>query len=476
MFGSGIRAGYRRTRWAALACAGVMVATLVATTATGGAAPSSSAAANQAAPDVTAGRASAIAYAMKLDPRAGNLSIGITLGTSVAGHQDTAAQASSQAIDLGSIGTSLAGQGCDGSAPTLPDDQQPHAVVVDTRNPDQPQTVDEDETFAPGFHKFVAVTSQPTADAVTTVAPMGIAALAQIGGIRSEAKSALVDGVRMAQATADVATLTIGGAVSALGIPPLVSLTNLHWQANYDSDQQPVGTFSIGAVTILGKSIPTQDPTAALAQVNQVLNRVGLNLDPPRTHLDQGIMFVDPLGLSVVPNSTRDALSFTVIKGIQPVREPLIDALLKAKCTLASEITVADIAVGAVTGAGSFNIFFGGAQASSGELPENSYKLGGFQTIGGNNGGSVLGTNSTNTLGGSSPSLGTSKPSSTPTPQSNYNQSAAPLQPASAGKSKGSRGGAMAGVGLGCLALLAAVAEADRRKMRRAQREIPLYA
>ena len=476
MFRSGTGAGFRRTRCAALACVGVMVATFVATTATGGAAPATSTAANQTATSgINPGQASAIAYAMKLDPRAGNLSIGITFGTSVAGHQDTAAQATSQAIDLGSIGTSLAGEGCDGSKPTLPDDQQPHAVVVDTRNPDQPQTIDEDETFAPGFHKYAAVSPQPTADSVTTVAPMAIAALAQIGGIRSEASSGLIGGVRVAKATADVANLTIGGAVTPLGIPALANLTGLHWEATYDSNHDPVGTFSIGSMSILGNAVPTQDPTAALAQLNQVLNLVGLNFDPPRAHLDQGIMFVDPLGLSVVPNSARDSLTFQVLSGIQPIREPLIDALLAAKCTLSAEITVADIAVGAVTGAGSFNLFFGGAQATSGELPENTYKLSGYATIGGgNNSGAVLGTTSTNTLGGT-PSLGTTSTPTTAASSNDY-QAAAPVEPASAPKSKGSRGGAMAGVGLGCLALLGLVAEADRRKMRRAQREIPLYA
>src|SRR5205823_1193579 len=45
-----------------------------------------------------------------------------------------------------------------------------------------------------------------------------------------------------------------------------------------------------------------------------------------------------------------------------------------------------------------------------------------------------------------------------------------------ASKPKGERGGAMAAVGLGSLLLLALLAEADRRKMRRAQREIPVLA
>src|SRR5262249_6769400 len=151
MFRSGTTAGYRRTRWVALASAGVMVATFVASTATGGAASASSAAANQTATGGgRPGAASASRYATKRDPRARNLPIRNTSGTTAAAHQDPAAQATSQAIALGSIGTSLAGQGCDGSAPTLPDSGQPHAVVADTRNPDQPQTIDEDESFAPG--------------------------------------------------------------------------------------------------------------------------------------------------------------------------------------------------------------------------------------------------------------------------------------------------------------------------------------
>ncbi|MEQ1786298.1 MAG: hypothetical protein ABL966_04540, partial [Acidimicrobiales bacterium] len=41
---------------------------------------------------------------------------------------------------------------------------------------------------------------------------------------------------------------------------------------------------------------------------------------------------------------------------------------------------------------------------------------------------------------------------------------------------EGERGGALLGVGAGGLLLLLASAEGDRRKMRRAQREIPLEA
>ena len=453
--------GYRRTRWAAVVALGAMAATFIGTAGTGAAAP------QQTAP-IVPGQASAIAYAMKVDPRAGNLSIGVTLGTSVAGHQNTAAQATSQAVDLGSIGTSLAGEGCDGSAPTLPDSGQPHAVVADTRNPDSPQTIDEDESFAPGFHKYVSVSPTPTADSVTSTAPFGIAGVIEIGAGRSEAMSGIINGVRVAKATADIAGITLGGALN------LVKVSGLHWEATYDSDNGPIGSFTIGSVSVGGVPIPTNDPSAVLSQLNAVLGGLGLKIDVPTAHVEQGIMFVDPLGISVLPNATRDAVSLAVLTGIQPLREPLVDALLKAKCTLSAEITVADVAIGSATGAGSFNLLLGGAQATSSEIPANSFKLGGTGTLGGSGTSTALGdSTSTGSIGTSSPRAAT--PAAPAAPASTATQAVTPAAEI-VPKAKGKRGGAMAGVGLGCLALLLLVAEGDRRKMRRAQREIPNFA
>jgi hypothetical protein len=176
----------------------------------------------------------------------------------------------------------------------------------------------------------------------------------------------------------------------------------------------------------------------------------------------------------VVPNATRDSVSSAILTGIQPLREPLIAALLKAKCTLSAEVTVADVAIGSATGAGSFNLLLGGAQATSGEIPANSYRLGGTGTLGGGNNSPALGGTPTVT-----PSQGTSTPKvvtpATPSATGTGTTAATPAA-ASVPKVDGKRGGKMAGVGLGCLALLLLVAEGDRRKMRRAQREIPNFA
>jgi hypothetical protein len=466
--------GYRRTKLGLMASIGVMAATFVATTGTGGASPAA-----PADGPVQPGQGTAVSQTMRIDPRAGNLSIGIIFGISLGAHQNTAAQATSQAIDLGTIGTSLASQGCDGSAPSVPDDKQPHAIVADTRNPDSPQTVGpEDEPTAPGFKKFVEVKADPYAHSITDVAPFGVPATVSFGGGESESHSGIVNGVREAVSSASTGPITLPGGIT---------IASMHWTARVASDGDPVGTFTMGDVKIGPATvIPAgTDPKAAFDAMNAVLSPLGENLTPPRVHTENGVLFVDPVGLSVVPNTTRDQVASAAIKGVQPIREPLVDALLKAKCTLSAELTVADIAIGSVTGAGSYNMSFGGVQAVSSEVTANGFKLGfgGALGAGGGSGPSTLGT------GGNTTSLGTSHgtpavggaTSGTTAKPSGAAAGAAPASPstkpaAATSPIKGARGGAMAGVGLGCLALLGLVAEADRRKMRRAQREFPITA
>ena len=446
--------GFRRTRWAAVAAFSATSVTFFATSGVGGASPAQA--------TFPPGQGAAFADTMKLDPRAGNLSIGIDFGKAAADHQNSAAQAISQAMDLGTIGTSLAAYGCDGSAPSLPQNQQPQPLIADTRTPNQPQQAEEDETFAPGFHKSVMVTTDPSAKAVTTTAPFGIATVVAVGGGTATSTSGVANNARRATATTDL---------SGMSLPGGVVLSDLHWGAEFGSDGDPVGTFSIGSASIGGKAIPTSDPADTINQVNTALTLFGLHLTAPTVRVDQhnAMVYVDSMTLSVVPNSTRDSITGGVIKGIQPVREPVFDALLKAKCTLNTEITVFDIAVGSATGAGSFNMLFGGVQAGTGTIAANPFQLG-FVGLGSPG---VAGTSSVaGTTGVGSKTNGATPATGASTPTSGSSQPRAPLQTGTIAF-KGARGGALAGVGLAGLGLLAAMAEGDRRKMRRAQREIP---
>jgi hypothetical protein len=443
--------GYRRTRRTAFAAVAIFAVTLFATE-TGTAAPSQS--------DFPPGQGAAFADTMKIDPRAGNLSIGIDFGKAAADHQNSAAQAISQAMDLGTIGTSLAAYGCDGSAPSVPSSQQPQALIADTRTPDQPQKAEQDETFAPGFHKSVEVTNGPTAKAITTTAPFGVAQVLNVGGGTATSTSEAVNGARKATAATDISGITLPGGVE---------LRDLHWGAEYGSAGAPVGTFTIGSASIAGAPVPTNNPSDVLNQANAVLTLFGLHLTAPVTRVDtvNNTVYVDSMALSVVPNSTRDSITSAVINGIQPVREPAFDALLKAKCSLNTEITVFDIAVGSVTGAGSFNMLFGGVQAGSGEIATNPFTLG---FVGAGSPGGVL-PSTPGSPGTSGSSVVTPGGGAAATPAGGGGSGA--TTPVAAVLPKGARGGALAGVGLAGLAMMAAMAEGDRRKMRRAQREIP---
>jgi hypothetical protein len=450
--------GFRRTWITALAVTGVLTMTLALTTGTGTAASSAKGAAAAAG---DAGVGNALAETIKVDPKAGGLTIGATIGRALAGHQNEVAQAASQAIDLGVIGTTLAAQGCDGGDPTLPSSQQPQALQVDSRQAGAAggQTQQED-----GVQKFAQATTDPFAKAVTSTAPLGLAGVINIGPAVATTTSGVVDGVRVATAVTDIAGITLPGGIG---------ITGLHWEVRYPStgDQKPSGSFSIAALNVAGVALPVTDPTAAIEQLNTVLGLLGLRINPPTVHDSAGVLVVDPISISVIPNAGRDAISNSILSGIQPIRQAVFAALLEANCSLATEITVLDIALGSITGAGSFNILLGGVQASSGELPENAFCLGCDKPRAG---GSAL---------PSLPTLPTTRPLPFTTPttkpvakaKEQAKQTGKAQPAATKPKLDGSRGGALAGVGLAGLACLAIVAEADRRKMRRAQRQIPTF-
>ena len=408
-------------------------------------------------PQIEPGIGSALAQTAVVGPSFANLALTFTFGRAIAGHANSVAQASSQAIDLGQIGATLAGRGCSGGDPTLPADKQPQEARVDSR--DQKTTVDEDEDFLGGLpmHKHAEASKAPLGTAITTTAPFGVAGVLEIGGGTATATSGVVNGVRMARATTDV------GSIKLAAVAGLLELTGLHWEAVWSSATNGVtGSFSIGSAKLAGMALPTNDPAALFSTLNTVLGAVGLKLTPPVSHTDGGVLFVDALGISVVPNAQRDSIAALVLGNIQDLRRQVTDALIAQDCGNATYITIADLVLGSVTGAGVFQIDLGGVRASSGETPKSTFSFGGPQLL---------------TTGGIEPTVGVSTPAVLPPPAigtitapPKSRTSRRVAQPIVATSGSGKRGGPMALVGLGGLALLAAIAEGDRRKMRAAQR------
>jgi hypothetical protein len=469
------RAPYGRTVKVGVAVATATLLTL-AITSPGGAAPVQ----DSGGQPFGNGTGTAIALVYKVNPIFGNLSFGITAGESVAGHQNTAATGQSQSIDLGVIGVTLAAAGCKGADPTLASDKQPQAVVVQSDDPGAAKG----KTASEGgiISQFAAATTQPLAKAITEIGPVGEQNGLFLSGGKAVATSGIAQkGIRQATATSDI------GKISLLG--GLVTLNGLHWEAVQETGGRTTnrGAFTLGSINVLGLPLkPDPDSLNQLDNAQQFLNSIGITISRPQTRVASGVVFVDPLRIGIVPSKLRDSVISSLLGQLQDVRQSLTDAIASISCNGSTNIlgnngptlvTVLDLALGSVSGAGSLTVELGGVQATTkavtafeglGNIPpldtggtDGSADL---TDLGATTGGTDLGDLGTDlgtaTTGGTAPALGGKGGTSNPTkPIANVD---------------GSRGGTLAAVGAAGLLLLLATAEADRRKMRRAQREIPM--
>jgi hypothetical protein len=454
------RSAFRRTKRTALAVAAVVAVTVVATD-PGAAAPS--------APSQTPfnkGTGTAEANSIKVDPVAGGLSFGIGIGQALAGHQNTVGQAESRAYDLGVIGVTMAGQGCDGGDPTLAAEDQPQPEQISSTDEGSEEGRTSTEPFAGGqISKTVRATDDPMAEAVTIGAPFEIPGVLRVGATRAYSRSGVKDdALREATAVSEVSGISFAG--------DAVEITGLRWEAIHRTGavDETIGTFTVETLEVAGVPVPVED----LAQLNAVLEPLGFRLRAPRTRVVNTsggtIVIVDPLAVAVVPSENRDALLGDVLAGVQAVREPLFDALIEFDCGNATYITVADVVIASMTGGGTLSVALGGVRATTAAI-----KL--FEGLGQL---SPLPPLPSVPLSPPTPGLpGTPAIPGTPGTQAGPT-TADPAPDTGGGPIKrigdttGERGGAMAMVGAGGLLLLLAVAEADRRKMRSAQRAIPM--
>lgn len=421
---------------------------------------------------VEPGLGSAYAQGYKVDPRTGRLSFGITYGMALAGHQNEVAVAEARSVDLGVIGTTLAAEGCDGGDPSFPKEDQPQPLVVRSTEEGSEEGKTESEN---GVEKRAKAASTPLANAVAVTAAAGEAAVVRIGSTISETTSGVVEGRRQAKAVTEVSQISFAAGA--------VVLKGLRWEALWQSapNESATGSFTIDGILVAGQNVapPDGDPTAGLAEANTVLRPLGFTLEPPQVRQEAGIAFVDPMRIGVVPSQIREELLGPVFSNVQPVREDLYNAIIEADCSNASYLTVGDIVLGSITGAGSLSLELGGVTATSSDLKRTSF-------LGGLGGGGLSPLPPTQSLGGTDLSTGGSASdggSFTPADTAGDAGSPAPdSEPASSEevalpdvqRASGSRGGPLVWVGLGGLLLLAALAEGDRRKMRRAQRSVPM--
>ena len=460
------RSAFRRTAYVGVGVGAASLLTLALT------APGSA----QDAP-FDPGTGTAIALAYKVNPIFGNLSFGITAGESIAGHQNTGASAQSKAINLGVIGVTLAGEGCNGDDPTLPAEDQPQPVIVNSDDPGAADGASDD--LGEAIRMFARANHDPFAEAITTVDPLGASQGLAISGGTTTATSGIVKpGLRQARAVTEIPEVRLFGG--------LVVLEGMRWEALQETGATTTssGSFVLGGINVAGTRIPLPtEPLARLRALEDVLGSLGITITPPETRVEQGIVFVDPLRIGIVPSKLRDSLVQSVLEQLGDVRNALTDLIAELGCNGSLDllgnngktaITVLDLALGTVSGAGRLTVELGGVQATTSEISA----FGGLGVVpllpdlpdtpsidvpglGSGSGGGFTG-GGTN-LGGTEAPIDLGGDGGTAAPQ--------PIA-----EVDGERGGVLLGVAAAGLALMLITAEGDRRKMRRAQREIPLEA
>ncbi len=409
--------------------------------------------------DAGTGSASALGY--KINPINGNLSFGITVGESIAGHQNTAASGQSRAVNLGVIGVTLAGQACDGGDPMWAESDQPRPVIASTGEDGADAGKSEFEQGVPnGIEKFALANDKPWAQAITTIAPLGDPKTVFINGGRTISSSGLVNGnTREAFARTELGTISLGGGI--------IKLTGLAWEAINRTGKvnESTGSFSVGSIEIAGQKLALPgDGIQQITALKALLDPLGFAITPPGIREESGVQFVDPLVIAVVPSAQRDGIVGPIISALQPLRQEIVDALVAQDCGNATYVTVADLVLGSVSGAGALGLELGGVQATTAEIKRFQFEgLPNFTLPG-----EALPTLPPIAGIPSAPSVAPTSAAAVPSP----GQSTSPAKPVV--DLSGSRGGWLAAIGGLGIILLLATAEADRRKMQHALHAIPV--
>ncbi len=434
------------------------------------------------------GKAQAIAELVQVDPAIANLALTIRFGTALAGHQNLAALAEAKSVDLGFLGDILTTESsCDGGEPssTLPPSIIQEPVVATSEDPTHADGV---TGGLDGLIDIVAAAAAgpATASSSAEIAPLGLPGLVTIEGARSNASSS-ADG-HVATAISEIGRLELVGG--------LVAIEGLRWEATRRllPEASSATTFDVGRLIVAGIPIrlaPDGVSDSLAGVLDPLLQPLGVALDLPRTREIPNGVELTPLTVGVEPGEIRDTLLGPVFSAVQPSRSALSDFLIDLDCGNSTYVTVLDVVLGAVSGAGFAVVDLGGVRVQSEELTFTSFLGGGGSSpstgtppattpattpsTGGTSSGSssgssgALGTTGSSTTAVARPTPGTA--STTPV------DDVAPIgdeQAIGDLEAVGERGGPLAFIGLAGLLLLGAAAYGDRRKMRAAQRSIPM--
>lgn len=323
--------------------------------------------AHAAAPFVP-GVATGTAQAFAIAPKTGGFAYTITGGGTVADFRGSLAQAESQLVDFGLIGTSLTTQQCDGSAPPVQRSQLPQPLIAESDKGNVHKSADsggiaQHGVLAVGGHLTVSALTKPASTATFDGSALSIPGVLDATGLSSAASAELVPGTaRLAEGQARIGRLSLAGGA--------VVLSNVQWSATQRSGSHAsMGhDFSIGQVEVGGQTMPASSDSlqSTFDAINKALSPTGLHVTlPTAKKISGGGIAVPPLSVGIDQSALGGTVINPIVTAAGPVKDKVIAALLGFSCKFGSPLTVGDILLSALDGTGSLDLQFGGVTAGS---------------------------------------------------------------------------------------------------------------
>lgn len=323
---------------------------------------------------VEAGSAIATSAVLGAVPIVGNTTLSVTSGDSSASYQQSETRSSSQTVDLGGLGVILANTPFCGQI-VLPANEQPQPLTDDSDGGPPKAT---NGSVAVGVESVSATTSPETASATTTPVGADIPGLLDVGGQSVSVVSYVPGQEREAQSSSQINLSIANG---------LVDLRGMTWTATQRSGTTSVsqGTFTVGSVTVGALTLPTAGPSqiaGAVALANKVLGTLGLTLILPTVTTDPatGTVTVTPLEMTLGKSALSDAVVSPLISQVSSLESEFNgQTATGSDCSQVKELesnlanpaeTVVNVALGAFSNGGGFDLDLGGATADTMAPPD----------------------------------------------------------------------------------------------------------
>ncbi len=319
-------------------------------------------------PPASPGSASASSQFLTVGPQFGGFNLSVSAGQSATSLQGTDANASSQDVYLGLLGSTL-GVTSPCTTPTGPSALCAlSALTADTAGGASSLT---GNPPASGTEAVSVNPSAPeSASAETTPVSVGIPGLLELIGQATASVTYTVGKSQEADAKT-IVSLNIGNG--------LVTLEGLTWTASQRLGTSPVNTggFTVADIAIGGTELPIlneADLASAVSLANVALGVLGVTLILPTTSTDAstGAITVSALDLRLTGTAATNAL-------LEPLlaQEPAIEQFVNGSIASTGELAtlagdgelVGDIVLGVLAGAGQVNLYLGGVSASSTAAP-----------------------------------------------------------------------------------------------------------